>query len=92
MVRLSSAPKGCRAYCILGKVVALADFMNSAKILTVKQAAERLESSRSTIRLWCQQGKFPNAKKIVTPVGEHWEIPEGDLNGVEIRMGRPRKG
>lgn len=66
--------------------------MVSEQILTVKEAADRLESSRSTITLWCREGKFPNAKKIVTRVGEHWEIPESDVDGVEIKIGRPKKG
>jgi len=66
-------------------------FMVSEQILTVKEVAERLESSRSTITLWCREGKFPNAKKIVTRVSEHWEIPASDVKGVEIKMGRPKK-
>jgi len=64
--------------------------MVSEQILTVKEVAERLGSSRSTVTLWCRAGKFPNAKKIITRVGDHWEIPVADLANVEIKMGRPR--
>ena len=64
--------------------------MPTSPKLTAKEAAERLEASRGTITRMCRDGKFPNAEKIVTPFGEHWEIPESDLAGVEIKMGRPR--
>ena len=57
--------------------------------LSAKEAADRLEASRGTITAWCRNGKFPNAEKIVTPFGEHWEIPETDLKDVKIKMGRP---
>jgi len=59
--------------------------------LTVKEVADRLDASRSTITLWCREGKFPNAQKIVTRFGDHWEIPVSDLADVEIKMGRPKK-
>jgi excisionase family DNA binding protein len=61
------------------------------KILTAKEAADQLNASRGTVTAWCRKGKFPNARKIVTPFGDHWEIPESDLSGVEIKMGRPKK-
>jgi transcriptional regulator with XRE-family HTH domain len=65
--------------------------MPADKKLTVKDVADRLGASRSTITLWCRLGRFPNARKMITPFGDHWEIPEKDLSGVEIKMGRPRK-
>jgi excisionase family DNA binding protein len=65
--------------------------MMPSKKLTVKEVADLLEASRSTVTLWCRQGKFPSAEKIVTPFGDHWEIPESDLAGVEIKMGRPKR-
>jgi hypothetical protein len=65
--------------------------MPEEKKLTVIQVAERLEASRGTISRMCRQGKFPNAKKIESPIGDYWEIPENDLSGVEIKMGRPKK-
>lgn len=65
--------------------------MPEEKKLTVIQVAEKLEASRATISRMCRQGKFPNAKKIESPIGDYWEIPESDLEGVEIKMGRPKK-
>lgn len=65
--------------------------MPKTKMLSAKDAAERLGAARSSITRLCRQGKFPNAVKIITRFGEHWEIPESDLAGIEIKMGRPRK-
>jgi excisionase family DNA binding protein len=53
--------------------------MTAVNILTVREVAERLEASRATITAWCRKGKFPNAKKIKSPAGDYWEIPESDL-------------
>lgn len=64
----------------------------SVVFLTSKQAADKLEASRGTINNWCRSGKFPNAKKSISETGEiYWLIPETDLEGVEIKMGRPKK-
>lgn len=44
------------------------------------------------MRLWCQQGRFPNAYTRDESRGPVWVIPEGDLKGFEPpKMGRPRK-
>lgn len=44
------------------------------------------------VRLWCQQGRFKNARQLDTPRGAVWLIPESDLDGFEPpKMGRPRK-
>ncbi len=51
--------------------------------LTTSQAAARLSVGASTVRLWCQQGRFPNARAEDTPRGTVWLIPEGDLRGFE---------
>lgn len=59
--------------------------------LTAREVANRLGAAVSTINRWCRIGKLPNAKKISTPFGDYWQIPESDLKGVEVRMGRPRK-
>ncbi len=47
--------------------------------LTTSQAAERLGVGASTVRLWCTQGRFPNARAETTPRGGVWLIPESDL-------------
>ena len=60
--------------------------------LTTFQAARRLNVGVSTVRLWCQQARFPNARAEDTPRGVVWLIPEGDLNGfVKPKRGAPPK-
>jgi predicted site-specific integrase-resolvase len=59
--------------------------------LTTRDVAERLGAGVSTITLWCREGRFPHARSEETPRGLVWYIPESDLNGVEIKRGRPRK-
>ncbi|QQS31887.1 MAG: helix-turn-helix domain-containing protein [Acidobacteriota bacterium] len=59
--------------------------------ITAREVAERLGAAVSTINRWCRIGKLPNARKVKTPLGEYWEIPESDLMGVEVKMGRPKK-
>jgi hypothetical protein len=51
------------------------------KEMTTRQTAERLEESDRLIRLWCQQGRFPNAHLEKHPRGDYWLIPESDLDG-----------
>lgn len=83
-----------RACCVLEKVSNLADFlqlMTDEKKYTAKQVAELLGANRATISAWCRDGKFKNAKKVESPTGDYWLIPEGDLKDVEIKMGRPKK-
>jgi hypothetical protein len=59
--------------------------------LTTAQAAERLKVAQPTVKLWCRQGKFPNAQLEETPRGPVWQIPESDLKNFEPpKMGRPR--
>ena len=63
-----------------------------AKDLTTGQVAERVNASERTVRLWCKQGLFPNARTQETPFGDYWLIPESDLEGFKPpKMGRPRK-
>ena len=60
--------------------------------LTTSQVAARLEVGSSTVRLWCQQGRFPGARETVTPRGPVWLIPEESLEGFsKPQRGRPRK-
>jgi excisionase family DNA binding protein len=60
--------------------------------LTAAQVAERLNVGRSTVNLWCRQGRFPGAHMENSPVGSYWIIPETDLKGFKPpTLGRPPK-
>ena len=60
--------------------------------LTTTQAAERLKVANVTVRLWCRQGRFPNARAVDTPRGSLWYIPERDIDGfTQPQTGRPPK-
>jgi hypothetical protein len=60
--------------------------------LTTTQAAERLQVANVTVRLWCRQGKFPNARAVDTPRGSLWYIPERDITSfTPPQLGRPSK-
>jgi excisionase family DNA binding protein len=59
------------------------------KELTTTEAAERLGVAQVTVRLWCKQGRFPNARLVEHPRGDYWVIPPGDLRGVEPRKPGP---
>jgi predicted DNA-binding transcriptional regulator AlpA len=62
------------------------------KKLTTSQVATRLGVGKSTVNLWCNQGKFPNAESVEESRGPVWLIPETDLNGFEKpKAGRPPK-
>jgi hypothetical protein len=62
----------------------------SATELTTTQAAERLGVGASTVRLWCVQKRFKNARQLETPRGSVWMIPESDLTGFDLpERGRP---
>jgi hypothetical protein len=59
---------------------------------TTTEAATRLNVADVTVRLWCRQGRFPNARAVPTPRGSIWYIPESDLrNFVKPMAGRPPK-
>lgn len=47
--------------------------------------------SRAVINRWCREGKFPNAYKKKTEMGDLWMIPESDLKLFVLKMGRPKK-
>jgi hypothetical protein len=51
----------------------------SVEELTTSEAAARLGESDRLVRLWCQQGRFPNARLIKHPRGDYWAIPAKDL-------------
>ncbi len=61
-------------------------------MLTTKQAAERLQISEASVRVWLNNEeekakRFPNATKF----GRDWQIPESDLAGLPVgrKPGRP---
>jgi excisionase family DNA binding protein len=56
--------------------------------LTAAQVAERLDVGRSTVNLWCRQGRFPGAHVEDSPVGQYWLIPESDLKNFV----KPKRG
>lgn len=57
-------------------------------MLTSAEVAERLGIGKSTVTLWCNQGRFPNAEKR----GRDWLIPVGDVEAAEKpSRGRPPK-
>jgi hypothetical protein len=59
--------------------------------LTTTQAAERLKVANVTVRLWCRQGRFPNARAVDTPRGSLWYIPERDIDSfTQPKIGRPK--
>lgn len=60
--------------------------------LTTPEVAKRLRERVSTIKLWCKQGRFPNAIRAGTARNIDWHIPETDLEGFETRQrSRSRK-
>ena len=64
----------------------------SERELTTSEAAARLEADARLVRLWCQQGRFRNARLVEHPRGDYWVIPESALVGFEKpKMGRPPK-
>jgi hypothetical protein len=61
-------------------------------MLKVPDVAERLDVLTSTVRIWCRNGRFPNAVQEETLRGPVWLIPESDLKDFEKRgRGRPPK-
>jgi excisionase family DNA binding protein len=58
--------------------------------LTTTEVAQRLGVGKSTVNLWCNQGKFPHAESVEESRGPVWLIPERDLVGfVKPTPGRP---
>ena len=64
----------------------------TVRMLTTKEAGEKISADPGTVRMWCINGTFANAKQEETPRGPIWLIPETDLDGFERRSrGRPPK-
>jgi excisionase family DNA binding protein len=60
--------------------------------LTTSQAAARLSVGKSTVNLWCRQGRFPGAYAREEARGNVWYIPESDVEKFDKpKMGRPPK-
>ena len=60
--------------------------------LSTSEVAHQLKVGKSTVNLWCQQGRFKNARLVEHPRGNYWTIPASDLIGFEKpKMGRPPK-
>jgi hypothetical protein len=53
----------------------------ATKELTTSEAAAHLDESDRLVRLWCQQGRFPNARRVEHPRGDYWIIPLHDVEG-----------
>jgi Helix-turn-helix domain len=63
-----------------------------SEMLTTSQVAARLGVGRSTVNLWCRQGKFPNAEARQEVIGSVWYVPASDLESfTPPKMGRPPK-
>ena len=52
--------------------------MNKSE-LTTREAAAALDESERLVRLWCQQGRFPNARRVEHPRGDYWVVPSSDV-------------
>lgn len=57
-------------------------------LITASEVGRRLQVSAQTVINWCNQGRVPGAKKVVTV----WLIPEASVDKIERpKMGRPVK-
>jgi len=63
------------------------------KMLTVREAAEKIGASSISVRIWASKGRFPGAElDTSSPRGAVWLIPETALEGFEMgKAGRPAK-
>jgi hypothetical protein len=62
------------------------------KMLTIREAAERIGTTPASVRVWAWKGRFPGARKEETPMGEYWLIPESAVENFELgKAGRPPK-
>jgi len=66
-------------------------------MLTVKEVSEITGAAENSIRVWLNDEteklkRFPHARRVSTPRGDYWEIPESDIAGYQNPgRGRPRK-
>ena len=65
--------------------------------LTTTQAAALLSErgkavKADTVKHWCQQGRFPNAKRVGGTRRGYWLVPKADLEAFELpKVGNPGK-
>jgi len=65
----------------------------SKKMLSVKEAAQKIGAAGSSVRYWLTKGRFPNAELVQPDYGvPYWLIPESDLDGFEIGKPGPKPG
>jgi len=57
-------------------------------LLTTTEIADLLGVARSTVTLWCRQGRFPNVEQVGQGRRKFWLVPDTDV--VEFR--RPKRG
>jgi excisionase family DNA binding protein len=63
-----------------------------SKMLTVREAAERLGVPPVSVRLWARQGRLAGARLEETEIGSYWRIPETALAGFEKEKPGPKPG
>jgi len=65
--------------------------MTQKNELSVAEIAERFSVERRIVIGWINNKKFPNAHKVVPPVGlAYWLVPETDLENFSKPTGRGR--
>src|SRR5262245_54322929 len=63
-----------------------------AKMLTVREVAERIGAAEGSVRIWASRGRFLGARKEVTRFGDFWLIPQTALESFTPgKAGRPPK-
>ena len=64
----------------------------SEKFLKASEVAKIYDVNSYTVKGWCRNGMFPNARLEESVAGSIWLIPESDLKGfVKPEKGRPKK-
>jgi hypothetical protein len=53
------------------------------RMLTAKEAAEKIGAAGSSVRKWAAAGLFPGAKLITDSIVPYWIIPEDVLDGFQ---------
>lgn len=65
----------------------------SKKMLSVKEAAEKIGAAASSVRYWLTKNRFPNAQLVQPEYGvPYWLIPESDLDGFQPGKPGPKPG
>ena len=67
------------------------------KMLTIREVSQMTGAAPSSIRVWLndddeRKRRFPGARKVSSPIGDYWLIPENDVQDYKNPgRGRPRK-